>query len=259
MITAVLVAVDSVPEDDGWLTAGERARLASLRIPKRRAEWRAGRFAARQAVSLALGTPATTVSVRAARDGAPEAYVDGHLAAASVSISHSNGRALCLVARPRQPMGCDLERVEPRADVFARDWFLPSELDLVERFAPAARDLVVTIVWSAKESALKAVRSGLRRDTRSVEVTLGRRTRRGWRELCVADLEGGALLRGWWRTSADCVVTFVTARPAPPPAALEVWRPTATGAMTNGPWATELEPRTLGTHRCAAVTGGWRP
>ena len=79
--------------------------------------------------------------------------------------------AVCMVAPRGLAVGSDLELVEARTDAFVRDWFTPAERDLVlRRRDRATRDLLANLVWSAKESALKVLETGLRRDTRSVEV-----------------------------------------------------------------------------------------
>jgi phosphopantetheinyl transferase len=76
---------------------------------------------------------------------------------------------LCAVAPPSAEVGCDLETVEPRSPAFLADYFTDAEPNLVARTPAAMRDRVLTLLWSAKESALKALGSGLRLDTRSVD------------------------------------------------------------------------------------------
>ena len=63
--------------DDHWLTGDERAVLAGLAVAKRRADWRLGRWTAKALLSTVLGAPPARVTVAAADDGAPEAFVDG--------------------------------------------------------------------------------------------------------------------------------------------------------------------------------------
>jgi 4'-phosphopantetheinyl transferase len=209
-----------VPAGDGWLSPAERATLAGLRFPARRRDWRLGRWAARRALAAVLGP--VPVEVRAAADGAPEALADGRPAPVTISISHRAGVGACLVADAGRPAGCDLELVEPHSAALARDFFTPAELALVEQAGPDARDLTVALVWSAKESALKALRQGLRLDTREVEVGLagppGTGLPSGWRRLWVR--HGERSLGGWWRLEGDHVLTVVTEPAATPPPAL---------------------------------------
>ncbi|HEV2813386.1 MAG TPA: hypothetical protein VGW10_09060 [Solirubrobacteraceae bacterium] len=95
--------IDDVPAGDGWLGADERAVLATLTGSRRRAEWRLGRWAAKQL----LGAGAQTL---VAADGAPVADLP-------VSISHRRGRALAAVADDGVAVGCDIEPLREDRDV----------------------------------------------------------------------------------------------------------------------------------------------
>ena len=115
-----------VPPDDDWLTAAERAVLASLRVRKRWQDWRLGRWTAMQALAAYLGDSGSSphtlarLEVRATESGAPEAPVDGQPAPVALSISHSTASALCVLGPRPVALGCDVERIEPRAAVFVR-------------------------------------------------------------------------------------------------------------------------------------------
>lgn len=139
--------------------------LAGLRFEKRRADWRLGRFASKAAVAIWLGVPPGRVEVAAAPDGAPEAWLDGRRAPASLSLSHRAGRALAVVGEADTALGCDLELVEPRSRAFLNDWLAPSERGLPAA-AGARRDIVANLLWTAKEAAAQARREGLRLDVR---------------------------------------------------------------------------------------------
>jgi 4'-phosphopantetheinyl transferase len=119
--------------------------------------------------------------------------------------------AVCAVAPPHVAVGCDLELVEPRSDAFVGDWFTPSEQALVSgATARDDRQLLANLVWSAKESALKVLQTGLRRATRSVEVDVVERTGHDrWARLVVRAEEGQAF-PGWWRRYGDFLLTVVT-------------------------------------------------
>jgi 4'-phosphopantetheinyl transferase len=130
-----------------------------------------------------------------------------------VSLSHRAGRAACAVAPAGALLGCDLEWVEPRSEGFIRDFFNPTEMDLVLGAAPEDRPLLANLVWSAKESALKALRTGLREDTRSVEVRLAARDE-PWSRLEVHRTASGETFHGWWSLDGGWVLTLAAA-PAP--------------------------------------------
>ena len=170
-----------VPEQDDWLLPAEHAVLKGLRVPKRRAEWRHGRWVGKQALDAAWralggakGTPPLW-QILAGDDGAPQAFdASGKPAPFAISLSHSQGLASCALARtePGLPVrvGTDVERIEPRSDALIEQFFAPSEQQHVRAAPLVRRALVATAFWSAKESALKALALGLRADTRTVHV-----------------------------------------------------------------------------------------
>lgn len=166
----------AVPEEDGWLGPNELRHLRGLRIPKRRNDWRLGRWTGKRAVAaylLLTNREEQDVEIRPSMSGAPEVFLDGKLADIAISLSHRAGSAACAVAPFGTILGCDLELIEPRSDAFLADYFTDAEQAWIRRAAATHRDQLVTVLWSAKESALKALRTGLRLDTRSVSVSLG--------------------------------------------------------------------------------------
>lgn len=135
-----------------------------------------------------------------------------------------------VAAHQAPALGCDLELIEPRSAAFVRDYFTPAERAYVSgQPAGARRDLAANLVWSAKESALKVLRTGLRLDTREVDVTVGEPAPEagGWARLRVTDRHGAGL-PGWWRTAGVFVLTVVAAAPTAAPAQLETPEPLAT-------------------------------
>lgn len=217
---------DQVPEGDAWLTPAEQAVLQRPMVPKRRQDWRLGRWVAKRAVGDALGQRgagfARDLSVLAADDGGPELRLPGgDRFPLAVSISHSAGLGFAAVAAGGAPLGCDVERVENRTERFVADYFTAYERALVAalgRQGPHTRAWVTTLIWSAKESALKALRQGLRADTRSVEVHLEGlegatgELPEGWGVLHVTT-RSGERLAGHWRLAAGSVWTVVASRP----------------------------------------------
>jgi 4'-phosphopantetheinyl transferase len=169
-----------VPTDDSWLSPRELATLAGLRFAKRRSDWRLGRWTAKRAISAYLGLPATSqalrqLEIRPASSGAPEVLWANRPTVITISLSHRSGIAVCAVAPagvPAVALGCDLERIEPHSDIFLADYFTLEEQSLVQEAASGDRWRLLALLWSAKESLLKALRLGLRADTRSVNVTL---------------------------------------------------------------------------------------
>jgi 4'-phosphopantetheinyl transferase len=204
-----------VPDHDTWLGPLEQDVCDRLLVPKRRHDWRLGRWTAKQAVRAWLSDRGLgdlepiRIQVVAADDGAPEVLLDGLPADIVLSLSHSAGLALAAVALPGCRIGCDVEYVEERSDSFIDDCFTPAEALRVRGALPALRPLLATMVWSAKESALKALRQGLRLDTRSVEVAWWW-TGADAGGLRVRYSDNGSVFRGsWWRQDHH-VATLLT-------------------------------------------------
>lgn len=207
-----------IPSGIEWLGSDERSVLDGLRLEKRRAEWQLGRYVAKVAVGFVLGIdPLQRIQIIAAEDGAPEPFVDGVRAGVEISISHRGGAGVCTVAP--KAVGCDIEAIEPRTQRFVNDFFTAREAEVVAASSPEVRDLVVALTWSAKESALKALRTGLRRDTRSAEVELSDvdRSGPGWRALSVSVGAEAMTLPGWWRADGGHVLTVIGIGEQDPP------------------------------------------
>jgi 4'-phosphopantetheinyl transferase len=226
------------PASLDWLSAAETARIGELRFSKRRSEWLTGRLAAKEAVASLVGgegelSSLARIEIRSVASGpakgAPVAYVDGEARQVGVSLSTRAGWAIAVAATPAElggdlEIGCDLEVVEPRSDAFVCDYLTPRERDDVAAPPQALeRDVAANLIWSAKESALKLLRTGLRRDTRSVEVRLfpprSSPSPEGWAPVEMTTEEGRRLF-GWWRRYGGFLVTVATANELPPPAPL---------------------------------------
>ena len=205
-----------VPADDNWLCPNELACLKNLRFDKRRADWRLGRWTAKRTVSACLDWPAYSqilakIEIRATSSGAPEAVIASLGTPMVISITHRAGNAMCTVSGATVMLGCDLEVVEPRSHDFVTDYFSAEEQSWVARTPPTEQAEIVTLLWSAKESALKALQHGLRLDTRSVMVTpmAGSPDLDGWSPLRIGCVHDRAF-QGWWRTSDGVVRTVAT-------------------------------------------------
>lgn len=232
-----------LPSGSGWLGPFETARVATLRFTKRRTEYLVARWTAKHALARAIGfgedldlAALARLEVRNAPTGAPEAYLDGAPLDLPLSLTDRAGWAVCLVNPGAGAVGIDLEIVEPRTSGFVRDFLTPREQRLVAGAADEdARHLAANLVWSAKESALKVLRTGLRRDTRSVEVTVSLDQPAGeWAPLQVRSSEGGEM-PGWWRRYGAFILTVASAAPTPPPVAIEE-PPTLLSAQPMHTW-----------------------
>ena len=217
-----------VPAENNWLGPNESRRLSDLRITKRHADWRLGRWTAKRAVSTCLDRPLSpqslaNIEIRSAISGAPEVFLDGEPAPLSLSLSHRSGRAVCALSASSVAIGCDLEEIEPRSDAFIADYFSAPEQALIHQSNIAERAWRVALLWSAKESALKAMHAGLTLDTRAVVVSpavfsssLGE-----WRPLVVRHTNGEGF-QGWWQLAGNFVWTMVSAPPPKAPVSLPI-------------------------------------
>ena len=149
----------------------------------------------------------TLVEIGNNEEGAPFIRLpDGVSQPGCLSISHSGGQAFCAFSfHPSLRLGADLERLEPRPESVIHDYFTPGE----QRLA-AAQPEAATLIWSLKESMLKALGTGLRVDTRRVEaLCLDGDQVGGWRTVRVteAGMENRPW-RAWWQRRGDFVLTM---------------------------------------------------
>ena len=229
-----------VPPGREWLSPLEAERAAAMRFAKRRNDFLVSRWTAKQALARALHPDAAEphhVEVRPAATGAPLAFVRGDPAPCSISLTDRAGWAVCLLGPPDRLVGCDLELVEERSRAFVADWFTPAERAVVAAHE-TDHDLLANLIWSAKESALKVLQTGLRRDTRTVEVTLQDERIGDWRALSIRAVEG-AVFPGWWCRHGDFLLTVAADAPLPPPASLVTPEPLRHAVPTHS-WMDEL-------------------
>jgi 4'-phosphopantetheinyl transferase len=233
-----------LPATDAWLSRTEAEFLSAMRFPKRRADWRVGRWTAKRALSVCLGlsfdfATAATVEILAAPSGEPQVFVRGSPFPVSISLSHRAGVGLCSVSPAGVALGCDLEIIEPHSDAFAADYFTAQEQALISEIAARDRPLVLSVLWSAKESALKALHQGLRIDTRSlsVDLELNQEGSDPWLPLRVRYVTGQTFHGGWSR-SGDVIRTIVAAVPSLRPIPLDL-----TSTSVSGTYADAVSPR----------------
>ena len=246
----------SLPEARDWLAPGEIERVATMRYTKRRGEWLLARWTAKQALSAELGladdpSSLARIEIRTIiggqAQGAPEVFVDGLRHEIGVSLTDRADWAVCVIGAVDE-LGCDLELVEARSNRFLRDYFTPREQAVVANPPfDASADAVANLIWSAKESALKVLRTGLRRDTRSVEVSFPiEQAVDGWQHLRVRTEEGRDL-SGWWRQYGEFLLTVVAGRPVAPPRPLVDPPGLATAEPSHSWLAAPLADREGGT------------
>jgi 4'-phosphopantetheinyl transferase len=215
----------------GLLSEQEQLRFMELKTMKRRSDWLIGRWTAKHLIQSYIERQTgvqplmNTLTVLNDPDGAPRIIADCRDATYCVSticnlklsISHCDGYAFCALSDTcGVQIGVDIERIEPRAASFAEDYFTAHELDQLRAAPPDSRDTIVTLIWSAKEAALKALRLGLTVDTRTISciVAPDPQVAAAWAALgirCASGLLGEREygFQGWWRQFAQYVLTMV--------------------------------------------------
>jgi len=217
----MLVDTDqTVPEAQGALSGSELGKYSAFRFSKRRDEWLLGRWTAKSLAHSLPGYqqyPLDQIEILNTSEGAPYIQLaDGTRPEGCLTISHSGHLAMCaLTTVEGLRMGADLEKIEARTETFILDYFTPAECSLVESTPAENRAEVVTMIWSAKESMLKALGVGLRWDTRSVEV----RSMQGipyagnsdlaWNKIEIGEQNpGGRAWSGWWQRRGQFILTL---------------------------------------------------
>lgn len=204
-------AADAAPEE--FLSGAELQKLAQMRFPRRREEWLLGRWTAKRLLRAAVPSlgerSLVEFSVANEEDGLPYVLAGGLRLPGCLSISHRGGRAACAwTPATSVGLGIDLEKVEPRTDAFIQDYFTPAERDLV---SGEQHDRDAVLIWSVKESMLKALGKGLRLDTRAVEVLriADYKNETGWGHLAVR-CHARPELAWWagWRAADGFVITL---------------------------------------------------
>lgn len=210
---------EAVPERDGsasldWLSESEMRRMEALRFPKRRVEWLNGRWTAKNLLirnlpSLSDCLP-SEILIENEPEGAPCVCVSGQELVLSLSISHRDRLAFCALSEGSAlAIGADVEYIESRAQAFVDDFFTDRERRLIEEKPVVERDRLVTLIWSAKEAALKALRKGLRLDTRSVEIDAILETGDSGGTFSVRSAQtADRAWRGWWQIHGNYMLTL---------------------------------------------------
>jgi 4'-phosphopantetheinyl transferase len=211
-----------------FLNPVEIPGLAAKRFLKRRTEWLHGRWVAKRL--LQKSHPAckmrslSEIVIAYEPGGAPYASISGgEPLPGCLSITHSGPLAASALAfAPHLSVGIDLEKIEVRPAGFFETYFTPSENAYVQRCPPETLPETLTLIWSAKESTLKALRKGLALDTRQVEINLGEAgcaDTSGWRPFHAAVKAPTAstpgsnswAFTGWWQVYQGYILTLAAA------------------------------------------------
>ncbi|MCX8025553.1 MAG: 4'-phosphopantetheinyl transferase superfamily protein, partial [Thermanaerothrix sp.] len=212
------------------LSLAEQIHLHTLRFPRRRADWLLGRWVAKHLLRTTdqrlQGIEVQRISILRSAQGSPQVWVSPETPfPVSLSLSHREGWVACALALvPDLALGIDLEVIEARPYYFVEDFFTVEEQAFLQGLSANQRVLAVTLIWSLKEAALKALRVGLTWDTRRVNVRLpsGLPLDSFWRAAEISVRGIYAPWRAWWCVVGQSVLTLAICTETMPEALIYV-------------------------------------
>ena len=176
-----------------WLALSEIVAWKHWPSPKRRAEWLAGRLAAKRLLRDTYGTDPLACQI--VREGVAPVARGGCPASLVLSLSHSGGLgAASFCPAAEGTVGVDVQQIRP-----VRPGLAARVLSASER-AQIGTPEEVLLLWALKEAAIKARRLPWGRALRDLEVRL---TEPGLAEITVPGeaAQAAAYARvagGWW-------------------------------------------------------------
>ena len=154
---SVKLQLGDVDPTRDWLSMPERTRLASMISPRRRDQFIAGRWLARQALAALHGGQPQEWQLSAAVDAPPQVTSGPRVSGIAIGLSHSGDTVACVLADCA--VGIDVERHARRAlDVAGLVAVVLSDAERACWSArpAAAREVEFLGWWTLKEAWLKA-------------------------------------------------------------------------------------------------------
>ena len=156
-----------------WLTREERRVYAAWNSDTRRAEWLAGRLAAKKLLQAELGLGPLAWSV--GRDGVAPAINGGDFSGTLLSLSHSAGMGAATLSDryAEGSAGVDVQRIRPVHPGLCARVFTEGEREQIASIFGRKDDPAgMLLLWSLKEAAIKARRRAWGRSLQSIDVRL---------------------------------------------------------------------------------------
>jgi len=201
---------------EGLLTTEEALVFTRLSGDLRRAEWLLGRSLSKQLVQRYFEVTRQHVPDRReigilpSATGAPIVHIDGTPQPIALSISHSQGAALCaLTPDVGLRIGADVERISGRDDAFLLDFFTEAERSELASVAETDRPMLATAIWSAREAYYKAAGTGLPLRQGTLEVQPQTLPTDEWSPFTLRNSAKGAW-EGSWRVWGEYILAVVT-------------------------------------------------
>ncbi|MGE4359906.1 MAG: 4'-phosphopantetheinyl transferase superfamily protein [Lysobacteraceae bacterium] len=203
-IDAVL---ERLPSTETWLGSDERARLAAMTHPLRRAQFLAGHGYARELLAEMEGGRAGDWTLERNAHGAPLALRRGRPTGLHLSLAHSGGQLAAAVAAV--PVGVDIERALRQRDLLglASALYAPAFVQVLAAEDDLARRQRFFQRWTLDEARAKALGTGLQPKAlrehgwdRAADVAADGWTWNladGWLALSLPECERGRILTHW--------------------------------------------------------------
>jgi len=156
-----------------WLTEPERAVYNAWPSPKRRAEWLAGRLAAKSLIQDTFGLAPLTFAI--GREGAAPCVLGAEVPPLMLSLSHSHGLGGATISNSQREgsAGIDVQRIRPvRQGLCERIFTLGERKQIADRFGAEDNPAGMLLFWALKEAAIKARRVAWGRPLREIEARL---------------------------------------------------------------------------------------
>ncbi len=207
--------LQDTPDDQSWLSASELEQYQRFRFPKRQKEWLAGRFVGKSLLK-ALVFEAEPIlldqlTIQNEPGGTPFIRYDQNRLNGSLSLSHRelfSAAAWC--DDEEVSIGIDLEVIETKSTGFIEDYFSKEESKSVLSLPVEQRDLAASLLWSGKEAVLKALKMGLRIDTRKLIFELPEiQQKESWSRLTILVSPGGAEnIQLFWKCMDNMIISL---------------------------------------------------
>ena len=170
--------IDSAGSQAAWplLTDDERQHAATFRSSLARDQFVVGHGLLRSVLSSHLGVPPAAVSFKTEPDGKPHLAGTGGGGPLQFNLSHSGSVAVLAVATSRT-VGVDVEELSRRVDIdgVARRQFTERECGLLADLDETQVASMFFTLWVRKEALIKALGTGFRVPTRTMDVGLDER------------------------------------------------------------------------------------
>ncbi len=196
------------------LTSQEAQILQGIKSPRRRRDWLAGRWAAKELIQKYLyeevgqEVALSHIEILNDKNGAPYARVPSiscpeqtpQPLELELSLAHSAGHGLAGFSR-HGPIGVDLQRLRPVRSNLAERLLTEYERSQLALYLPGPEEIL--LFWALKEAAIKAQRTPPALTIRKIEVIL---TKPYEASVCIK----GQQLSAWWGRRGDFVWACVT-------------------------------------------------